>query len=119
MTFFKQSILPFDGYAFLSLVTLLPVVNSLLNPLIYAVRIRCFRVAFIQLLSRKTIAQAEELERKIFGPRQIGVTANVHRHRKHSGASREDEQQGNETLNNGLDTSVRTHPQEEYEEKAL
>ena len=40
-------------------------------------RIRYFRVAFIQLLSRKTIAQAEELERKIFGPRQVGVIAIV------------------------------------------
>ena len=59
------------------LLTLLPVLNSLFNPLIYAVRIRHFRVAFIQLLSRKTISQAQELERKIFGPRQIGVTANA------------------------------------------
>ena len=42
-----------------NLITLLPVLNSLFNPLIYAVRIRHFRVAFIRLLSRKTIAQAE------------------------------------------------------------
>ena len=65
------------GHIALYLTALLPVLNSLFNPLIYAVRIRQFRVAFIQLLSRKTIAQAEELERKIFGPRQIGVIANV------------------------------------------
>jgi len=51
------------------LLPLMPVLNSLFNPLIYAVRIRHFRVALIQLLSRKTIAQAEQLERKIFGPR--------------------------------------------------
>jgi len=56
---------------------LIPVLNSLFNPLIYAVRMRHFRVAFIQVLSRKSIAQAEEVERKIFGPRQIGVIANV------------------------------------------
>ena len=48
------------------LLTLMPVLNSLFNPLIYAARMRNFRVAFIQLLPRKTIAQAEELERKIF-----------------------------------------------------
>ena len=59
------------------LLTLMPVLNSLFNPLIYAVRIRHFRVAFIQLLSRKTMAEAQELERKIFGPRQIGVSANA------------------------------------------
>ena len=48
--------------------TILPVLNSLFNPLIYAVRIRYFRVAFIQLLLRKTIVQAEQLEMNIFGP---------------------------------------------------
>ena len=50
--------------------SLFPVPNSLFNPLIYAVRIRYFRVAFIELLSRKTIAQAEQLERNIFGPKE-------------------------------------------------
>ena len=58
-------------------ITLLPVLNSLFNPLIYAVRLRNFRVAVIQLLSRKTIAEAEEIESKIFGQRQIGVNSNV------------------------------------------
>ena len=50
---FKDSFPGNVGHATLSLVTLLPVLNSLFNPLIYAVRIRYFRVAFIQLLSRK------------------------------------------------------------------
>ena len=58
-----------------NLVSLLPVLNSLFNPVIYAVRIRHFRVAFIQLLSKKTFTQAEQLERKVFGPRQITVMA--------------------------------------------
>ena len=89
---------------------LLPVLNSLFNPLIYAVRIRYFRVAFIQLLSRKTIAQAEELERNIFGPRQIGVIANVEQGQNRE-SREEDEQQENETLNSGHATTVRTQPQ--------
>ena len=58
-------------------ITLLPVLNSLFNPLIYAVRLRTFREAVIQLWPRKTIAEAEELENKIFGPRQIGGYGNV------------------------------------------
>ena len=70
---FKNRISPNVGYAVLYISTLFPVLNSLFNPLIYAVRIRNFRVTFIQLLSRKTTAQAEELEMKIFGPKQIGV----------------------------------------------
>ena len=65
------------GHIVIYLVSLLPVLNAFINPLIYAVRIRSLRVAFIQLLSRKTLAKAEELERKIFGPRQVGVTGNV------------------------------------------
>jgi len=57
------------------LLSLFSVMNSLFNPLIYAVRIRYFRVASIQLLWRKTIAQAEQLERNIFGPNQNRVVA--------------------------------------------
>ena len=42
--------------------------NSLLNPMIYSVRIRQFRVAFIELLFRTVnIAQAEQTEMRIFG----------------------------------------------------
>ena len=65
------------GQTAIYLFPLIPVLNSLFNPLIYSVRIRYFRVAFIQLLTRKTLSQADELERKMFGPRQIGVIANV------------------------------------------
>ena len=101
----------------LYLVFCLPVLNSLLNPLIYAVRIRSFRVAFIQLLSRKTIAQAEEHERKIFGPRQIGVIANVEQGQNR--AIQEDIQHENEILNNEHEHTVRTEPQEENEKISL
>ena len=106
------------GKAAFYLVPLIPVLNSLLNPLIYAVRIRYFRVAFIQLLSRKSTAEAEELERKIFGPRQIAVTANVEEGENIRASANLEEQQGNETLNDGRDTTVRTQPQEEFEETA-
>ena len=74
----------------------MPVLNSLFNPLIYAVRMRHFRVAFIQLLSRKTFAQAQELERKIFGPRQIGVTAINHAEHGQSVPHRKDTWQEND-----------------------
>ena len=114
---FKDKIPVNVGHIVLYLVALLPILNSLFNPLIYAVRIRYFRVAFIQLLSGKTVAQAEELERKIFGPRQR-VIANVEQGQ--NGAGQEEyEQQGNETLNNGREATVRTQPQEEYEETPL
>ena len=91
----KGRISPNTGHIALYLVALLPIFNSLFNPLIYAVRIRYFRVAFIQLLSRKTIAQAEEIEGKIFGPRQIGVLANAVEQGQNRASREEDEQQGN------------------------
>jgi len=64
-----------EKYIMFDLVTIFPVLNSLFNPLIYAVRIRYFRVAFIQLLLRKTFAQAEQSERNAFGRKQSGVVA--------------------------------------------
>ena len=44
-------------------------VNSLLNPIIYCVRRRKFRVAFIEILLRKTNVQDEEFETRVFGSR--------------------------------------------------
>ena len=102
----------------LSITTTILVLNSFFNPLIYAVRIRYFRVAFIQLLLRKSTAEAEELERKFFGPRQIAVTANVEEGENIRASANLEEQQGNETLNDGRDTTVQTQPQEEFEETA-
>ena len=40
--------------------------NSLVNPVIYCVRIRQFRVALIQLLTRKDAGKAENIERRFF-----------------------------------------------------
>ena len=71
MSFLKDSIALNVKYIIYHLISLLPILNSLFNPLIYAVRIRYFRVAFIQLLLRKTVAQAEQLEKNIFGPKQV------------------------------------------------
>ena len=41
--------------------------NSLVNPVIYCVRIRQFRVALIQLLTRKDAGKAENIEKRFFG----------------------------------------------------
>ena len=98
------------GETAIYLLPLIPVLNSLFNPLIYAVRIRYFRVAFIQLLSRKPTAEAEELERKIFGPGEIGVTANVEQGENIRASASREEPQGTETLNDGRDATVQAQP---------
>ena len=46
---------------------------GLINPLIYTARIRHFRVAIFQMVMRKTLAQAENLEKKVFGANRVGV----------------------------------------------
>ena len=74
LVFFKERIPPDIMIAGLFGSALLPLLNSLFNPLIYAFRISYFRVALIHLLARKTISQAEELEKKIFGLRQKEIT---------------------------------------------
>ena len=66
------------------------ILNSLINPIIYCFKIRKFRVAFIEVLFRKTTIQAENTEKRMFGslnkvaplkteeqqPRQQQTTAN-------------------------------------------
>ena len=54
-------------------ITFLVLLNSSINPLIYTARIRHFRVAFFQMLTRKTFARGEELEHKMFGANRVGV----------------------------------------------
>ena len=50
--------------------------NSLLNPIIYSIRIRQFRVAFIELIYRTVnIAEAEEIEMRVFGASNNVVSA--------------------------------------------
>ena len=68
---FKERIPPNITVNASFLLELMPVLNSLFNPLIYAFRIRYFRISFIQLLSRKSTSEAEEFEKKIFRTGEI------------------------------------------------
>ena len=48
--------------------------NSLINPIVYSIRMRQFRVAFIELICRTVnIAEAEEIEMRIFGAQNAVV----------------------------------------------
>lgn len=46
-------------------ITLVVILNSLINPIIYCVRLRQFRVAFVQILLRKNHPQAEQFEMRM------------------------------------------------------
>jgi len=75
VTLFEDSIPINVKYIMFDLVTIFPVLNSLFNPLIYAVRIKHFRVAFIQLLLRNIFTRADQFDRSTFGRKQTGVVA--------------------------------------------
>ena len=62
-------------YAFYTSAGTFTMVNSFINPLIYSVRLRQFRVAFIEILLKKNRAEAEEFEMKLF--RSRNAAANV------------------------------------------
>ena len=47
------------------------ILNSLLNPVIYTIRTKSFRIAFIELLLTKDFQRAEEVERRLFGSPNI------------------------------------------------
>ena len=55
-------------YACFFTIVWMAILNSLLNPIVYSVRLRQFRVAFVELTCRTTnIAEAEEIEVQVFG----------------------------------------------------
>ena len=55
-------------YMYLFTATLMVLLNSFFNPIIYSFRLRGFRVAFIELICKTAnIAEAEQREMKIFG----------------------------------------------------
>ena len=85
------------------------VLNSLLNPLIDAVWIRCFRVAFIQLLSGKTLSKAQELEKRIFGSRQSGAGAITNITNQQQNKANGDDEVKEATLDNVQETQFNEH----------
>ena len=61
-------------YSLISVTITVVILNSLFNPLIYTARNRQFRVAFIQMLTRKSAQKAEEIEMRYFGsPNVIAI----------------------------------------------
>ena len=62
------------AYSSLMLAVFAVILNSLINPVIYCIRIREFRVAFIEILCRKTTVQTENTKKRTFGTKNNGVT---------------------------------------------
>ena len=68
-TLISKSVIKSVNLAYIALFAgiIVAIFNSIVNPIIYCVRIRQFRVAFIQLVFRKSNTQAENMEKRVFG----------------------------------------------------
>ena len=44
----------------------IPILNSVANPIIYAARLRQFRVAFLEIILRKNFTEAQQIEMRLF-----------------------------------------------------
>ena len=68
LTKFRSKVSIQTAYVCFYLATYMEILNSFLNPIIYSVRMRQIRVAFIELTCKTAnIARAEEIERRVFG----------------------------------------------------
>ena len=67
-TLISKSVIKSVNLAYIALFAgiIVAIFNSIVNPIIYCVRIRQFRVAFIQLVFRKSNTQAENMEKRVF-----------------------------------------------------
>ena len=68
-TLISKSVIKSVNLAYIALFAgiIVAIFNSIVNPIIYCVRIRQFRVVFIQLVFRKSNTQAENMEIRVFG----------------------------------------------------
>ena len=74
------------------------ILNSLINPIIYCVKIRQFRVAFIELLFKKSNAQAEIFEGRMFGT--LNPTEPLEGREREENQNNEQENSNNIDINN-------------------
>ena len=55
----------------------IPILNSVANPIIYAARLRQFRVAFLEIILRKKFTEAQQIEMRLFCTRKRGERAST------------------------------------------
>ena len=93
--------------------TFVLILNSLTNPIIYCVRTRQFRVAFIEILLGKTYAQAEELERRVFGSANNNENNDNNRNNDRNISENNDNKSKNKKTRNSEDNNNDSHRQQQ------
>ncbi|XP_078343054.1 adenosine receptor A2a-like [Oculina patagonica] len=95
------------AYIASSTATFVTMLNSLINPVIYCIRIRQFRVAFIEILLRKNYTQAEQFERRMFGRSNIVAPLEVGQGREETQHNGRENPNDNENNNNNSGVDIR------------
>lgn len=67
----------FIEYIILFIGGFIPILNSVVNPIIYAARLRQFRVAFLEIILRKKFTEAQQIEMRLFCIRKRGERAST------------------------------------------
>ena len=97
-------------YIFFFSVTTILFLNSLLNPIIYSLRMRPFRVAFIELICRTVnFSEAEEIVMRVFGAPNAAVR--LEKREGHGGMDHRNVEQAN--MNNSDNHNIDVLPQRE------
>ena len=89
------------AYIVLTTTTFVIILNSLINPIIYCIRIRQFRVAFIEIIFIKSNVQAEGIEMRVFGT--LNVVVPLAAGQENEGQNNEQEKENNSSNNNSSD----------------
>ena len=92
-------------YVFVSFGVSTVLLNSLFNPIIYTVRMRQFRVAFIELTCRTVnVTEAEEIETRVFGAPNAVVRSEVRQ--EHEGLDQQNVEEANGNNSNWQNSNV-------------
>ena len=86
--------------AFFTACSVLPL-NSLINPIIYCIRMRQFRVAFLEVLLRKSNAEAKDIEMRVCGT--MNAVAPLEQEREREGRQNDEPEDTNNNNNNNND----------------
>ena len=91
--------------------TTIGVLNSFINPIVYCVRTRQFRSAFIEILRRKNYTQAEQFERRIFRMRSIVVALEApkeidHQTNSHKNPNNNNNDTSQNSIIYGIDSNI-------------
>jgi len=109
--FLRNSVIKSKNVAFISFffASFAVKLNSLVNPLIYCIRTRQFRVAFIAILLKKSNAQAEKFEMRAFASTNNNNNDNNNNNNNDNNNNDDDDDNRDSSNDNNLNNNNNNH----------